>query len=115
MIHSIHREEVYTMRSRYRYGMAIIGVLVVLTMILAGCGTQSKSGNQYGGTLTDIPSPYGTFTRNFNPFQPNSDRSGTLGMIYETLLVFNRLSGQVTPWLASGYSFNSDATSVTFN
>ncbi len=104
------------MRSRYRHGMAIMGLLVVLGVILAACGsTPSSNSSQYGGTVTIIPSPYGPFTRNFNPFLPNSDRSGTLGMIYETLIFQNRLSGDTKPWLASGYQFNSDATQLTFN
>ena len=115
MIHLIHREEVYLMKSWYKHGMAVIGLMVVLGMLLTACGNGTPSTtSQYGGTVTDIPSPYGTFTRNFNPFQPNSNRSGTLGMIYETMLIFNRLSGEITPWLASSYHWNSDATSVTF-
>lgn len=103
------------MKPWHRHMMAVIGLVAVLAMMLAGCGGgNNNNSSQYGGTLTDIPSPYGAFTRNFNPFQPNSDRSGTLGMIYETLLVFNRLSGEITPWLASSYHWNTDATSITF-
>jgi peptide/nickel transport system substrate-binding protein len=101
------------MRSWYRHGMAMIGMLIVLSFVLAGCGSTPAS--QSGGTVTVAPSPYGQFTRNFNPFLPNSDRSGTLGMIYETLLFQNRLSGDVKPWLASSYQWNSAATQLTFN
>ncbi len=104
------------MRSSYRHGMAIFGALVLLTFVLAGCGSSSSSNNsQYGGIVTDAPSPYGPFTRNFNPFLPNSYRRGTGGDIYETLLYINRLSGKATPWLASGYQWNSTATQLTFN
>jgi peptide/nickel transport system substrate-binding protein len=96
--------------------MAIIGALIILSVVLTGCGTPSgNNGSQYGGTVTIAPSPYGPFTRNFNPFLPNSDRVGTLGMIYETLLSVNRLSGKASPWLASTYQWNNDATSITFN
>jgi len=104
------------MRSWYRQAMAIMGALIILSVILAGCGTPStNNGSQYGGTVTDAPSPYGPFTRNFNPFLTNSYRRGTGGDIYETLLSINRLSGKVSPWLASTYSWSSDATSITFN
>ncbi|TMB83775.1 MAG: ABC transporter substrate-binding protein, partial [Chloroflexi bacterium] len=52
--------------------------------------------------------------RNFNPYNP-SVISGTPGLIYETLLYFNRLDGSVKPWLASSYERSSDATSITFH
>ncbi len=105
------------MRSWYRHGMAIMGALIILSVVLVGCGTPSanNSSSQYGGTVTDAPSPYGPFTKNFNPFLPNSYRRGTGGDIYETLLSINRLSGKVSPWLSSTYTWSSDATSITFN
>ncbi len=103
------------MRSWYRQGMAFLATLVILGVILAGCGNQGTTTSQYGGTVTVAPGPYGQFTRNFNPFLPNSWRQGTGGMIYETLLAINRLSGKTDPWLASSYTWNSDATSITFN
>lgn len=104
------------MRSSYRRGMAILGAFVILGMFLGACGsTPSNNGSQYGGIVTDAPSPYGPFTKNFNPFLPNSYRRGTGGDIYETLLYINRLSGKVTPWLASSYKWNTDATSLTFD
>ena len=104
------------MRSSYRHGMAIFGVFVLLTFVLAGCGNSPSSNNsQYGGIVTSAPSPYGPFTKNFNPFLTNTYRRGTGGDIYETLLIIDRLSGKITPWLASGYQWNTDATSLTFN
>jgi peptide/nickel transport system substrate-binding protein len=114
LIQLILCEEDSIMRSWYRHGMAIAGALIVLSFVLAGCGNTPATSSKNGGTVTIIPSPYGAFTKNFNPFLPNSDRSGTLGMIYETLLFQNRLSGDAKPWLASGYQFNSDATTLTF-
>jgi peptide/nickel transport system substrate-binding protein len=95
--------------------MAIIGVLLVMSFILAGCGRTTASSN--GGTLTVFPSPYGPFTANFNPLLPTGiSRIGTQGLIYETLLFINQMNGgQIMPWLASGYRFNSDATSLTFD
>lgn len=103
------------MRSSYRLGTAILGALIMLGVLLGGCGTPSNSNGLYGGIVTDAPSPYGPFTRNFNPFTINSFRRGTGGDIYETLLVIDRLSGSITPWLASSYHWNSDATALTFN
>src|SRR5258708_840035 len=36
-------------------------------------------------------------------------------MIYETLLFFNRMNGDVKPWLAQSYAFSSDAKTLTFH
>jgi peptide/nickel transport system substrate-binding protein len=88
-------------------------LLTVVSMVLAGCGSSGNS--KYGGSVTIVPAPNGVFTRNFNPFLANSSRTGTQGMIYETLLLFNRLDGTATPWLASSYAWSPDATSLTFH
>ncbi len=90
-------------------------LVVVLSALLAGCDAGKSSGSKYGGSVTIVPAPNGVFTQNFNPFLANSSRTGTQGMIYETLLMFNRLSGTSQPWLASSYSWSKDATSLTFH
>ncbi len=103
---------------RYRNGKAMLLSLLALAIItvLSACGGNGTptSGNKQGGTLTVIPSPLGDFTRNFDVYAANP-AYGTQGMVYETLLYFNRLDGSIKPWLASSYSFSSDAKSITFN
>ncbi|MFL5624331.1 MAG: ABC transporter substrate-binding protein, partial [Ktedonobacteraceae bacterium] len=54
------------------------------------------------------------YFRIFNPYLSNAN-TGTQGMIYETLLFFNRLDGTVKPWLASSYEVSTDATTETFH
>src|SRR6266566_187525 len=94
---------------------ALISLLLVLVTLLAACGGPSNpTTSRYGGTLTMVPGPTGDFTRNFNVFANGSVLSGTQGLIYETLLFFNREDGSVKPWLASSYQLSSDATSITF-
>ncbi len=95
--------------------------LLLFLILLPACATTPTSGNgvaangiKYGGSVSVMPGPYGLFTRNFNPFQPANARSGTQGMIYETLLVFNQLKGTITPWLATHYTWSSDLTRLTF-
>lgn len=88
-------------------------LFLVLGTLLAGCGGSSGN-SKYGGSVTIVPSPSGVFTRNFNPFLANSSRTGTQGMIYESLLMFNRMDGTSKPWLASGYTVAKDASSITF-
>src|SRR5262249_40968630 len=92
-----------------------ISLLLVLGSLLAACGTTSNTNTAMrGGTLTMVPGPTGDYTRNFNVFANGSVLNGTQGLIYETLLFFNREDGSVKPWLASSYQFSSDATSITF-
>jgi len=102
---------------RYGYGrvFTLISLLLVFATLLTACGTTSNTNtSKYGGTLTVVPGPLGVFTRNFNIFANGSVLSGTQGLVYETLLFFNREDGSVKPWLASSYQFSSDATSLTF-
>ena len=93
---------------------ALISLFLVLVMFLAACGGASNSNTgKQGGTLTMVPGPIGDYTRNFNVFANGSVLNGTQGLIYETLLFFNREDGSVKPWLASSYQFSGDATSIT--
>jgi peptide/nickel transport system substrate-binding protein len=95
--------------------LTLISLLFVFVMLLAACGGPANSNaSKYGGTLTVAPGPVGDFTRDFNIFANGSVLSGTQGLIYETLLFFNREDGSVKPWLASSYQLSSDATSITF-
>src|SRR6185437_6159679 len=102
-----------------RHGLSkvfsLVSLLLVLAMLLAACGPNSNNTSKYGGTLTVAPGPTGDYTRNFNVFASGSVLSGTQGLIYETLLFFNRENGSIKPWLASSYQLSSDATTITFH
>ena len=93
---------------------SLFSLLLVLVALLSACGGSSSS-KQAGGSLTIVPSATGDFTRNFNVFANGSVLNGTQGLVYETLLFFNREDGSVKPWLASSYQISSDATTITFN
>lgn len=93
--------------------LALVLFPACATTIPSGDGTV-VNGIKYGGSVSVMPGPYGLFDRNFNPLQPINARSGTLGMIYETLLVFNQLKKTTTPWLATNYTWSSDLTRLTF-
>jgi peptide/nickel transport system substrate-binding protein len=85
-------------------------------MVLAACG-QASSGHQAAqGTsiLNVVPSPKGDFSDGFSPFGNNANY-GAQGFIYETLLYFNRMNGDIKPWLAQSYSFSPDAKTLTFH
>src|SRR5260370_115694 len=97
---------------RYGYGrvFTLISLLLVFATLLAACGTTSNTNtSKYGGTLTVVPGPLGVFTRNFNVFANGSVLSGTQGLVYETLLFFNREERSVKPWLSSRYPCSSSS------
>jgi peptide/nickel transport system substrate-binding protein len=87
-------------------------------MLLAACGQGAGAGNsaasRANSVLNVVPSPKGDFTDGFTPFG-NNNNYGSQGFIYETLLFFNRMSGEVKPWLAQSYAFSSDNKTVTFH
>src|SRR5947209_8555843 len=96
-------------------GMLLLSGLIILSLVLAACGGSATvhKANQ-NSSLTLLANASGDYPRNFNPYSPSAI-SGTQGMIYETLLSFNRLNGDVKPWLAASYDLASDASSVTFH
>jgi peptide/nickel transport system substrate-binding protein len=49
-----------------------------------------------------------------NPFLPSSTHKGMMELMYEGLLFFNPISGELEPALASGYEWASDNMSLTF-
>ena len=96
-------------------GTLLLSCLVILTLVLVACGgTNATHKVNKNASLTLLANASGDYPRNFNPYSP-SVISGTQGMIYESLLAFNRLTGDVKPWLASSYDLASDATSITFH
>jgi peptide/nickel transport system substrate-binding protein len=96
-------------------GMLVLSALMILSMILAACGGTSATNKSNSTTLTLLANSSGNYPRNFNPYDQANVISGTQGLIYETLLEYNRLDGSIKPWLATSYQFSSDATSLTFN
>ncbi len=55
-----------------------------------------------------------TWVRNFNPFSPDTRVQANQGMIYEPMMIFNKVTSQLVPWLATGYVWNKDFTLLTF-
>lgn len=54
-----------------------------------------------------------TYTRNFNPFSPTA-LNGTSQAIYERMIIWNPVNGEVVPWLATDYAWNDSGTELTF-
>jgi peptide/nickel transport system substrate-binding protein len=102
--------------SKTKVGMQLISLLVLLALLLVACGgsTTTTHKSTKKTSLTLLAQQEGAYPRNFNPYNPSAI-SGTQGMIYETLLAYNRLDGSIKPWLAESYSLAPDAKSITFH
>src|SRR6266516_675675 len=89
-------------------GMLLLSGLMILALVLVACGGTTSTTHKVNKntTLTLLANATGDYPRNFNPYSP-SVISGTQGMIYESLLAFNRLNGDEKPWLASSYDLAS--------
>ena len=104
-------------KAKNRTKTVAFALIALCVLVLAACGQgggSSPSGSKSSGVLNVVPSPKGDFTNGFSPYSSTANY-GAQGMIYETLLFFNRMSSDVKPWLAQSYSFSSDAKTVTFH
>jgi peptide/nickel transport system substrate-binding protein len=54
-----------------------------------------------------------TWVRNFNPFVGDRRWPTREGM-YEPMMVYNTIKGELVPWLATEYTWNDDNTQLTF-
>lgn len=101
-------------------GLAL-GTTAIITAAVVGCGTSSTNttGANTGNSTTTttsgtsqkplimLPSPYGSFQNNFNPFNASAN-PGTNGFIYQPLYYLDPVSGKSFPMLAASYSWSSD-------
>ncbi|HEX7737831.1 MAG TPA: ABC transporter substrate-binding protein [Ktedonobacteraceae bacterium] len=104
-------------KAKARTKTVVFSLLALCLLLLAACGQgggQANNARKSSGILNIVPSPKGDFTNGFSPYSSNANY-GSQGMIYETLLFFNRMNGDVKSWLAQSYEFSSDAKTVTFH
>ena len=97
-------------------------VAVAAAGVLAAACSSTPAPSSTGGTNSSGPSGVltidnesgGTWTCDFNPFNPNYI-SFALGPVYEPLAFVNTLqSGKATPWLASGWTWSNGNKTLTF-
>jgi peptide/nickel transport system substrate-binding protein len=95
-----------------RIGTILLAFLVASSLLLAACNSGAKNVS-HRNYITVVANASGDYTQNFNPYN-TSNLTTSQGVIYETLLFFNRGDESITPWLASGYQYSSDLTQITF-
>ena len=80
------------------------------TATTAGEPTKAATGN---GVMTISVAQQATWVRNFNPFSGDF-RFPTINGIYEPLMIYNTVKGDIVPWLATKYAWSSDNKKLTF-
>ncbi len=98
-------------------GSAFLSLLMLFSVVLAACGSNTANKGPTRSYLTIVANQTDTWTDNFNPFFDATSNviASSEGVIYETLLFFNKFDGKYTGMLASNYSVSSDGTQITFN
>ncbi|MGD0707147.1 MAG: ABC transporter substrate-binding protein [Anaerolineaceae bacterium] len=94
-----------------RIAWLTVCLLIIGSMLLSACGSQASSNSeQY---LTINFEQVSTWVRNFNPFSANALGS-TATAIYEPMMIYNKATGKLVPWLATDYTWSTDNTLLTF-
>ena len=86
---------------------------IIASILLAACGSSAANTDGGGVYLTINFEQWGTWVRNFNPFSADTLGS-TLTAIYEPMMIYNKSTGELVPWLATEVSWNADNTVLTF-
>ncbi|HEX6291217.1 MAG TPA: ABC transporter substrate-binding protein [Herpetosiphonaceae bacterium] len=78
----------------------------------AGSPAAAPTGDSKG-IMTVSTQQQPTWVRNFNPFS-NAFLFPTVHGIYEPLMIYNVVKGELTPWLATEYAWSDDNKKLTF-
>ena len=89
----------------------LIALMLVLSLSISIAGAQDNVPR--GGIVTVSHEAFSVVPRAFSPFAP-SPNPGLLGFVYEPLLVWNEVNGEIVPWLATGFEWSDDLLSITF-
>jgi peptide/nickel transport system substrate-binding protein len=98
--------------------------LIYRSLGLAAAGAVGLQGRTFTASAQDIPQDElvtvsqdqrQTWVRNFNPLlTEGSVLWPTHCGVYEPLLIFNVLTGETLPWLATAWEFSADGLSLTY-
>jgi peptide/nickel transport system substrate-binding protein len=98
-------------KMKKRIILYVISILIVGSMLLSACGTPAAS--TPGKFLTVNYEQVSTWVRNFNPFS-SSALGSTATAIYEPMMIYNKSTGELVPWLATSYAWSADNLTLTF-
>jgi peptide/nickel transport system substrate-binding protein len=102
---------------RLKLGISLVAGLSLVALTASGslaAHTHKASGGiKYGGVVTVQDADTGPSPRDFNPFSPTA-QLGAVGDIYEPLLMYDDVGGEVHPWLATKYAWSDHNKVLTF-
>ena len=103
--------------NKSKSGLALFSLLIILVLILAACGNSGNDTSSAASKkhiLTIGAHVGGDYTKSLSPYNPTLVNEGIDGMVYETLLFFNRNDGKVQNLLATDYKWSTDQKQLTF-
>jgi peptide/nickel transport system substrate-binding protein len=87
--------------------------LAAVAGLVLGCGSDRDEAPP--GVLTVVQEQQASWVRNFNPLVVSgSARWPSACGIHEPMMIFNRMTGVWTPWLATGYAWEDDERTLRF-
>src|SRR5215831_439652 len=114
-----------------RYGTAAVAVVTLATVSACSSGSSSSSSAKSSASASSSPSSGGAVTSyprtqtlytsgsayspptNWNPLDVGNDATGTQGLIYETLFLYDPIKGTYSPWLASAGAWSGSTYTIT--
>lgn len=95
--------------------LAFLSLALIASMLFSACqkATTEPTKPPEPVFMTINTEQVSTWVRNFNPFSPDA-RGATGTAIYEPMMIYNKATGKVVPWLATEYTWNADNTVLTF-
>lgn len=102
-----------------RMGTALVAVALVVPLISAA-GSSSASATRVPSSIS-FPRSETLYTSgtsyspptNFNPLNTGNFYTGTMGLLYETLFLYNPITNKYQPWLASAGSWDGSTYRIT--
>lgn len=112
----MNRRNFRIIKSAEKTSLAVFSyLLVALLMVLLNGGCKSREHKVRPGVLTVAQEQQSSWVRNFHPFMPMGvARWGTSAGVYEPLMIFNRITGEYVPWLATEFEWRGNAETLIF-
>lgn len=111
------------MSTHFRMALSATIALSALVACLSGCGKPKEAvvtpavtvGSFKPTFLTINEEQQSTWVRNFNPFSPDTRMQANQGLIYEPLMIYNKATDQLVPWLSTDYQWSHDYSVLSFS
>jgi peptide/nickel transport system substrate-binding protein len=102
----------------------LFSLVIILGLLLSSCAkATTPPAASEAPVATEAPAQpvyltvnyeqVSTWVRNFNPFSASALGS-TATAIYEPMMIYDKSTGELVPWLATGYKWSSDNLTLTF-